>query len=115
VPVQGTWIHDHGNWDKRDQAVLFRCLLALDDNNRKRIMKMIKSWFSKLTRGEMVQTTPLLIVPVICSLGFAACSHLGDTPQNQPATTSGAYIEQREEQSADQPVDANPESYEWFY
>jgi hypothetical protein len=78
-------------------------------------MKIIKSWLSKLTSGEMVQTTLLLIVPVTCSLAFAACSNLGDTPQNQPATTSGAYIEQREEKSGDQPVDSNPESYEWFY
>ena len=76
---------------------------------------MIKSWFSKLTSGEMVQTALFLIVPVTFSLAFAACSNLADTPQNQPATTSGAYIEQREEQSSDQPVDANPESYEWFY
>jgi hypothetical protein len=55
------------------------------------------------------------MLPATYSLAFAACSNLGDTPQNQPATTSGAYIEQREEKSGDQPVDANPESYEWFY
>jgi hypothetical protein len=46
---------------------------------------------------------------------FAACSNLADTPQNQPATTSRAYIEQRQEQPGDQPVDADPEPYEWFY
>ena len=78
-------------------------------------MKKVKSWFSKLTRVEMVETALLLTVPVTCSLALAACSNLADTPQNQPATTSGAYIEQREEKSGDQPVDANAESYEWFY
>jgi hypothetical protein len=78
-------------------------------------MKMIKTWLSRLTRGKMVKTGLLLIVPVTYSIAFAACSNLADTPQNQPATTSSAYIEQREEKSGDQPVDANPESYEWFY
>ena len=78
-------------------------------------MKMIQSWFSKKTRGALIQTAALLIVPVTCSLVFAACSNLADTPQNHPATTSGAYIQQREEKSGDQPVDTNPESYEWFY
>jgi hypothetical protein len=76
---------------------------------------MIKSWFSKLTKGARVQTAVLLMVPATYSLAFAACSNLADTPQNQPATTSGAYIEQREEKSGDQRVDANPESYGWFY
>jgi hypothetical protein len=78
-------------------------------------MKMVKSWFSKLTRVELVQTAPLLIVPMTCLLAFAACSNIGNTPQSQPTTTSGAYIEQRQEKSGDQPVDDNPESYEWFY
>jgi hypothetical protein len=76
---------------------------------------MIKSWFSKLKKGARVRTAVLLMLPATYSLAFAACSNLGDTPQNQPATTSGAYIEQSEERSGDQPVDANPESYEWFY
>ena len=46
---------------------------------------------------------------------FAACSNLGDTPQNKPATTSGTYIEQTQENPGDQPVDADAEPYEWFY
>ena len=63
----------------------------------------------------MVRTATLVIIPVSCSMVFAACSNLADTPQNQPATTSRAYIEQRQEQPGDQPVDADPEPYEWFY
>ena len=63
----------------------------------------------------MVQTAVLLIIPVTCSMAFAACFNLADTPQNQSATTSGAYIEQREEKPGDQPVYVDPEPYEWFY
>ena len=82
-----------------------------DSNNRKRIMKTIKSWFSKITKGAMAQTAALVIIPVSCSMVFAACSNLADTAQNQPATTGRAYIEQTQEQ----PGDADPEPYEWFY
>ena len=82
-----------------------------DSNNRKRIMKTIKSWFSKITKGAMAQTAALVIILVSCSMVFAACSNLADTAQNQPATTSRAYIEQTQEQ----PGDADPEPYEWFY
>ena len=75
---------------------------------------MINSWFSKLTKRATVETTVLLIVSVTCSMVFAACSHLGDTPQNQPATTSGAYIEQRQAKPGAQPLNAYPEAYQWF-
>ena len=74
-------------------------------------MKTIKSWFSKITKGAMAQTAALVIIPVSCSMVFAACSNLADTAQNQPATTSRAYIEQTQEQ----PCDPDPEPYEWFY
>jgi hypothetical protein len=78
-------------------------------------MKTIKSWFSKITKGAMVQTAALMIIPVSCSMMFAACSNLADTPQNLSATATGSYLEQREEQAGYQPVDVDPEPDEWFY
>ena len=74
----------------------------------------MKSWISKLTKGAVVQTAAILIVPVTCSMAFAACSGLESTAQNQPATTSRAYIEQTQEKPGDQPVEKDPQ-YEWFY
>jgi hypothetical protein len=75
---------------------------------------MMKSWISKLTKGAVVQTAAILIVPVTCSMAFAACSGLESTAQNQPATTNRAYIEQTQEKPGDQPVEKDPQ-YEWFY
>ena len=83
----------------------------MDGNNK----QMIKNWFSKLTKEAMVQTAVLFIIPVTCLMAFAACSNLADTPQNQSATRSGSYMEQREERSGEQPVATDPEPYEWFY
>jgi hypothetical protein len=76
---------------------------------------MINSLFSKLTKGATVQTAVLFIVSVSYSMVFIGCSNLADTSQNKPAITSGAYIQQREEKSGEQTVDADLEPYEWFY
>jgi hypothetical protein len=79
---------------------------------------MIKNWCSKLTKGVMVQPVVILIVPVICSMAFAACSHLAGTAENESTTTNrvGTYMAQKQEKAADQPVEADPDpTYEWFY
>ena len=68
-----------------------------------------------MDKGSNGQTAVLVIVSVSCSTVFIGCSNLADTSQNKPAITSGAYIQQREEKSGEQTVDADPEPYEWFY
>jgi hypothetical protein len=59
-----------------------------------------------------------LIVPVICSLAFVACSDLANTAQKQAATTNRVrtYVEHPQEKSNNQPIGADPDpTYEWFY
>lgn len=60
----------------------------------------------------------LLLVPVTCSIAFAACSDLPVTAKNQPATTNrvGTYISQRVEEAGNHSIEADPDpTYEWFY
>ena len=47
-----------------------------DRFSRKGLGEMIKNWFSKATEKAMVQAAVVLIVPVTCSMAFAACSDL---------------------------------------
>jgi hypothetical protein len=50
--------------------------LISDRFSRKGLREMNKNWFSKVTKGAMVQAAVVLIVPVTCSMAFAACSDL---------------------------------------
>jgi hypothetical protein len=45
---------------------------------------MIKNWFSKATKGAMLQAAVVLIVPVTCSMAFAACSDLASEAGTHP-------------------------------
>jgi hypothetical protein len=45
---------------------------------------MIKSWFSKVTERAMLQAAVVLIVPVTCSMAFAACSDLAGNEGTHP-------------------------------
>ena len=45
---------------------------------------MIKNWFSKGTKGAMVRAAVVLIVPVTCSMAFAACSDLASEAGTHP-------------------------------
>jgi hypothetical protein len=47
---------------------------------RKGLGQMMKSWIAKLTKGAVVQTAALLIVPVTCLMAFAACANVDGTP-----------------------------------
>jgi hypothetical protein len=71
----------------------------------------MKNWISKLTKGAVVQAAALLIVPVTCSMAFAACSGLESTARNQPATASRAYLQQTQEKPGDQPVKTVPQPW----
>jgi len=60
----------------------------------------------------------LSLVPVTCSIAFAACSDLPVTAKNPPATTNyvGTYISQRVEKTGNHSIEADPDpTYEWFY
>jgi hypothetical protein len=88
--------------------------LIFDRSSRKVLGKMTKT---QLTKGAGVQAIVVLIVPVICSMAFAACSNLAGTAQNQATTNRvGTYIAQKQEKAGDQPGEADPDpTYEWFY
>jgi len=45
---------------------------------------MIKSCFSKVTEGAMLQAAVVLIVPVTCSMAFVACSDLAGEEGTHP-------------------------------
>jgi hypothetical protein len=96
-----------------------------DRFSRKGLREMIKSWFSKLTKGAMVQPAVLLIVPVTCSMAFSACSDLAGKagthpnvnyqnavvggPQNDDNVTIGPTTYNSETQSFERPWPFGPE------
>jgi hypothetical protein len=78
------------------------------------------AWDMKLQKSIHTNSVRrlLLLVPVTCSIAFAACSDLPVTAKNPPITTNrvGTYISQRVEKAGNHSIETGPDpTYEWFY
>jgi hypothetical protein len=83
-------------------------------------MKFAIGWDMKLQKSIRTNSVRrlLLLVPVTCSIAFAACTDLPDTAKNQPSTSTrvGTYISQTVEKAGNHSIEADPDpTYEWFY